>query len=154
VIGRGLLVRVAVAARVAVYGRVTMPSIPTRHCWVVKTAVGHRLEVLSIGLRQGEALALRWSDLDLDAPTVKGQQLGDRSPRTYRANAFAADALREHRTRQLEERDPVDAARSWPARWHRRCPATNPPGSGAVRSGPVSGQPPHVGRRQHEHLDS
>lgn len=94
---------------------------------------GHRLEALftvalALGLREGEALGLCWKDVDLDGgmllvrrqlQRLKGElvdgkrQRGrvvlaetktDRSRRTIALPAFAVQALREHRVRQLEER--------------------------------------------------
>jgi integrase len=77
---------------------------------VLQTASGDRLEalavlVLAMGVRQGEALDLRWSDLDLDATTMR--VIGTKttaSVRTVALPAFVVDALRRHRVRQLEER--------------------------------------------------
>ena len=84
---------------------------------------GHRLEALysvalAVGLRQGEALGLRWTDVDLSDGTlrvqVQLQRLGgefklvepktSRSRRTILLPAFAIAALRDHRVHQLEER--------------------------------------------------
>jgi len=83
---------------------------------------GDRLEarysVALAGLRQGEALGLRWDDLDLDASTIsvrgalqriKGNYVfvdpkTKRSRRTIVLPAFGVAALRKHRTRRLEER--------------------------------------------------
>ena len=73
---------------------------------------------LALGLRQGEALGLRWSDIDLDARTLSVrrsvQRVGRewrflepktaRSKRTVALPAPLADALRAHRTGQLAER--------------------------------------------------
>jgi integrase len=74
---------------------------------------------LAVGLRQSEALGLRWSDVDLDNGTlsvrrglhrVRGQGLiyeepkADRSRRTLALPAQLVDALRAHRAAQLEER--------------------------------------------------
>ena len=85
---------------------------------------GRRLEALYVlalttGMRQGELLALRWRDVDLDAARLhvsntlhfgtKGVwRLG--SPKTAQSRRrvdlapMAVEALRAHRTRQLEER--------------------------------------------------
>ncbi|ACZ40244.1 tyrosine-type recombinase/integrase [Sphaerobacter thermophilus] len=87
------------------------------------TVAGHRLEALftvalAVGLRQGEALGLRWDDVDLEAGTLTVRYALQRSggalvlvePKTQRSRrtvalpAVALRALREHRTRQLEER--------------------------------------------------
>jgi integrase len=85
------------------------------------SVAGDRLEALyvaavALGLRQGELLGLRWSDVDLDAGTVTVQHTlrlrtrelaepkTERSRRTLRLGQGVAGALRAHRTRQLEER--------------------------------------------------
>jgi integrase len=84
---------------------------------------GDRLEALysvalALGLRQGEALGLRWEDIDFDAATLRVRRSLQRiagafqfvEPKTARSNRtlalpnIAAIALREHRTRQLTER--------------------------------------------------
>lgn len=84
---------------------------------------GDRLEalystVLAVGLRQGEALALRWQDVDLDAGTLRVEhglqrvagklQLvptkSARSRRTIVLPGMVADAIRAHRAHQLQER--------------------------------------------------
>ncbi|HUZ70515.1 MAG TPA: site-specific integrase [Candidatus Saccharimonadales bacterium] len=86
-------------------------------------AKGDRLEALyatalAIGLRQGEALGLRWQDVNLEVGTLRVEhglqriagkvQLiptkSARSRRTVVMPGMVADALREHRTRQLEDR--------------------------------------------------
>lgn len=84
---------------------------------------GDRLEALWIsaigtGLRQGELLGLRWTDVDLEDATltvsvalvrVNGAYALD-DPKTARSRrlvslpAFVVTALRDHRTRQLAER--------------------------------------------------
>ena len=83
---------------------------------------GDRLEtlfrlMLATGLRRGEALALHWSDVDLDAGllrvrwtlsrTSQGLQLDepktDKSRGTVPLPRSAVEALRAHRIRQLEE---------------------------------------------------
>ena len=84
---------------------------------------GNRLEALyvvalSLGLRQGEALALRWEDVDLERQTLRveaAMQRVDRTlqrvePKTQRSRrtiplpGVAVEALRAHRVRQIEER--------------------------------------------------
>jgi integrase len=84
---------------------------------------GDRLEtlfrvMLATGLRRGEALALHWSDVDLDAGllrvrwtlsrTSKGLRLDepktDKSRRTVPLPRAAVATLAAHRTRQAEER--------------------------------------------------
>ena len=74
------------------------------------------------GLRQGEILGLRWQDVDLDGGTlaVTGSLQGARrsaltigEPKSRHSRRSMAlfpetvEALREHRTRQLEERLPA-----------------------------------------------
>jgi integrase len=87
------------------------------------TVRGSRLEALytvavALGLRQGEALGLRWCDVDLETGTLwvrKALQRIDgelrlvdpkteRSRRTLDLPAAAVAALKAHRARQLEER--------------------------------------------------
>jgi integrase len=90
---------------------------------VIDAAAGDRLEalavvVLRLGLRKGEALALRWDDIDLDAVTLtvrgtlkrrKGEGLyvdttkTDAGVRELPLVAGTAEALREHRRRQAAE---------------------------------------------------
>jgi integrase len=83
---------------------------------------GHRLEALysvamAIGLRQAEALGLRWSDVDLDAGRVHVRVQLARIDGVYRLNPpkrhqlrtiplpeTAVSALRENRKRQVAER--------------------------------------------------
>lgn len=75
---------------------------------------------LAVGLRQSEALGLRWSDVDLDVGTltvrrglhrVAGKGLvyeepkAERSRRTLALPAQLVEALRRHRVVQLEERE-------------------------------------------------
>ena len=93
-------------------------------------AKGARLEALfvtalSLGLRQGEALGLRWADVNLDdhqlsikqsLQRIGGRRFGsasalqlvepktERSRRTLRLPEAVVRALRTHRVRQLEER--------------------------------------------------
>ena len=73
---------------------------------------------LAVGLRQGEALGLRWNDIDLDGGTLtvrKTLQRVDgkfvlvepktvRSRRTIALPSVAISALQTHRARQMEER--------------------------------------------------
>lgn len=71
-----------------------------------------------IGLRQGEALGLRWQDIDLDrglltvarqlqridGKLILTEPKTPRSRRTLQLPAVAIEALRAHKLRQLEER--------------------------------------------------
>jgi len=72
---------------------------------------------MALGLRKGEALGLRWPDIDLDAATLtvchqlqarRGKHLtepkSDRSRRTLPLPEFAVKALRAHRARQFQAR--------------------------------------------------
>jgi len=118
------------------------PLDPAQARTLLETARGDRLEALytvatALGLRQGEALALRWQDVDLDArtlrvtatlqrvpPMLRGPDDGGRgtryrleppktarSRRTIHLPGVVVTALREHRVRQLEER--VGAGAAW-----------------------------------------
>jgi integrase len=98
---------------------------------VLEVASGDRLValaalVLTLGLRRGEALGLRWTDVDLDAKTltvgrtlarVPGQGLVTTSPktatgaRTVPLVGNTATVLREHRRRQAE--DHLRAGPAW-----------------------------------------
>ena len=90
----------------------------------LKVVRGDRLEALYVvalhtGLRQGELLALRWEDVDLEGKTLQvrrtltrdggklavGPTKTAKGRRTVRLTRDAAEALREHLTRQLEEID-------------------------------------------------
>ncbi len=78
----------------------------------------HALYVLAItcGLRFGEVLGLRWSNLDMKAKVISlthqlGRKDGEflplktaKSRRTIRLSAMAVQALKKHRQRQAEER--------------------------------------------------
>lgn len=78
---------------------------------------------ISTGMRQGELLALRWQDVDLDGGRVTIRhtlRLGtrelaepktERARRTLRLSAETAPGLREHRRRQLQDR--LAAGRRW-----------------------------------------
>ena len=91
---------------------------------LLETVRGDRLEALYVvalhtGLRQGELLALRWEDLDLEARTLQvrrtvtkdggklavGPTKTAKGRRTVKLTADAAASLRGHLTRQLEEID-------------------------------------------------
>jgi integrase len=90
---------------------------------LLRSVRGHRLEALytvalALGLRQGEALGLRWEDVDLESGKLRVRKQLQRidgrlvlsepktecSRRTMALPGFAVDSLREHRVRQLEER--------------------------------------------------
>lgn len=90
---------------------------------VLAAVAGDRLEALitvalAVGLRQGEALGLRWEDVDLDGGTLAvrrsliradgawlfGEPKTARSRRTVPLPDEVVAALREHRGRQLQER--------------------------------------------------
>jgi integrase len=77
---------------------------------VLAAARGDRLEalavlVLSVGLRQGEALALRWDDVNLKGGSVKVTDAKTAAGvRPVALPRFVVDALKEHRARQREER--------------------------------------------------
>jgi integrase len=91
---------------------------------LLAAVAGHRLEALyvlalSTGMRQGELLALRWQDIDLDKRTVQVRATLQRTkeqgymlapPKTKRSRrqitltSAACTALRAHRARQAEQR--------------------------------------------------
>lgn len=96
----------------------------------LETAAGERFEALyvlavSTGMRQGEILALRWRDVDLERATLHVQQgvqfVGsepifvppktNKSRRKIELTKVAVAALRRQRARQIEER--LAAAGAW-----------------------------------------
>jgi len=96
---------------------------PAKAQALLETARGQRLYALfavamAAGLRRGEALALRWSDVDLDAGTLRVSRTLSRTaaglvftePKTARSRrtiplpAALVEELRGHRARQLAER--------------------------------------------------
>jgi integrase len=98
------------------------PLSPDEARALLVAAQGDRLEALyllaiSTGLREGELLALRWEDVDLEAAVVRvsrtltrnggkvsvGPPKTKNSRRTVGLTDGAVEALREHLTRQLEE---------------------------------------------------
>lgn len=122
------------------------PLTPEEARTFLEAVQGDRLEALytvalALGLRQGEALALRWADVDLDSGrlTVRGslsriprQMRADddggrgtryriaepktaRSRRTMLMPQLVVSALRDHRRRQLEER--LWAGSRWHEEW-------------------------------------
>lgn len=99
------------------------PITPEQARAFLQATEGDRLEAfftvaLSLGLRRGEALGLRWIDVDLDARTLRiNQQLqrlegrlqmSEPKTKTSRRVLDLPDILitklREHRTRQLEDK--------------------------------------------------
>lgn len=101
---------------------------------LIATLRGDRLEALyavslSVGLRQGEILGLRWEDVDFDQGSVlirKQLQVIDGQPtftepkskmsrRTIPLPASVVDLLGQHRQRQLEER--IRAGGQWQSQW-------------------------------------
>lgn len=77
---------------------------------VLHAASGDRLEalatlVLALGLRRGEALRLRWKDIDLQAGTLTVTQAKtDAGRRTIALPSFAVKALNGHQAKQRKER--------------------------------------------------
>ena len=86
---------------------------------LLEVAEGARLHAfyvvaITAGLRPGEMLALRWSDVDLETGTLQinrtlsgGEFTTPKTPRSRRKIEFsntARAALRAHRKRQLEEK--------------------------------------------------
>ena len=99
------------------------PLDPKEARGLLQAVSGERLEALysvalAVGLRQGEALALRWADFDLaeGSLSVRGtlqrfkgrfeisEPKTARSRRTIALPDFAISALRAHHKRQSEER--------------------------------------------------
>lgn len=106
------------------------PFTPAEARIFLNSIKGNRLEALysvalTMGLRQGEALGLRWRDVDLELGYLKVtkqlQRLDGHSelvePKTARSRRqiamprSIADALRDHRSRQEEER--TSAGERW-----------------------------------------
>lgn len=92
------------------------PLTPDEAGAVVRAAAGDRLEALAVvvlflGLRQAEALDLRWADVGLDKAelTVRGTKT-EASARVVPMPASVVEALRRHRAAQRAERM---AARYW-----------------------------------------
>ena len=87
---------------------------------LLSAATGDRLEALYVaavhtGLRRGEILGLKWTDVDLDARVLSVQRSLDKdgtfnppkrknSRRTVKLTTQAAESLKAHRSRQNEER--------------------------------------------------
>jgi integrase len=106
------------------------PLTPTQARAFLESVAEHRWSALftvaiALGLREGEALGLSWSDVELDAKTLtvrrqlqrieKRLQLVEpktaKSRRTIAMPQVVVDRLREHRVRQLEER--LAAGEAW-----------------------------------------
>jgi integrase len=77
---------------------------------VLQSAVGDRLEalavlVLTVGLRQGETIRLRWDDVDLENATLTVTDAKtDAGRRTIALPGFVVSALRSHQRAQRVER--------------------------------------------------
>jgi integrase len=103
---------------------------PTTARQVLAAVKGDRLEALftvalACGLRQSEALGLRWSDVDLDAATLTVQRTIQRvngkfqvlEPKTKRSRRTislptpVAASLKQHKSRQMEDR--LRVGRAW-----------------------------------------
>jgi integrase len=87
------------------------PLSPDQARVFLEAARGDRLAALYVlaihtGMRQGELLALRWDDVDLEDGVlrVRGTKTA-RSRRTVKLSKTALEALRDHLTHQLEEID-------------------------------------------------
>jgi integrase len=96
------------------------PLTPAEVASLLSAASGDRLETLYVtavhtGLRRGELLGLKWTDIDLDARTLSVQRSLDKdgtfnppkrnkSRRTVKLTPQATEALKGHRARQNEER--------------------------------------------------
>jgi len=98
------------------------PLSPAEARTLLETARGDRLEALYVlavqtGMRQGELLALKWQDVDLDNAAVSvrrtitmskgrillGELKTKKSRRTIRLTDAAVQALRDHLAHQVEE---------------------------------------------------
>lgn len=99
------------------------PLTPVQARQLVQAIKGHQLETLitfalSLGLRKGEILGLRWNDLDLETGTLQVRHAiqkvngtwqfvepkTDQSRRTLHLPPITLAALRQHRERQALER--------------------------------------------------
>ena len=112
---------------------------------------------IGLGLRQGELLALRWQDVDLDAGTVTvrhtltldtrelAEPKTERARRTLRLPAEVHEALREHRRAQVEERLAVGRAMGRPrlrVRHAQRSAADGPERPASAAWAPEGGRAP------------
>jgi integrase len=102
-----------------VHRKEVKPLTPAEVAALLSAASGDRLETLYVvavhtGLRRSELLGLKWTDVDLDAGTLSVQRSLDKdgtfnppkrnkSRRTVKLTAQAAEALKGHRARQNEE---------------------------------------------------
>ena len=101
----------------------TLSAEEARRLLEAASSAGDRLEALYVlavhtGMRQGELLALKWEDIDLEAATLQvrrtltknGGRLLTGEPKTAKGRrkiqltAASVDALKRHRKRQNEER--------------------------------------------------
>lgn len=99
------------------------PFTPTQAKQFLEAVQGHKLEALftvalALGLRRGEALGLRWEDVDLEGGTLTVraslQRAGgklqlmevktERSHRVVKLPKFALLSLKAHKVRQIEDR--------------------------------------------------
>lgn len=103
-----------------VHKKEVQPLTPVEVAALLSAASGDRLEALYVtaihtGLRRGEILGLKWSDVDLDTRTLSVQRSLDKdgtfnppkrnkSRRTVTLTPKAVEALKGHRVRQNEER--------------------------------------------------
>jgi integrase len=98
---------------------------------LMEAARGHRFEVLLLlalvtGMRRGELLSLRWKDIQLEekclhvrhtVARIAGHGYVENEPKTAQSRRkitlpdFVVEALRQHRTRQLEAR--LKAGTAW-----------------------------------------
>src|SRR5215218_1159537 len=102
------------------------PLSPKETHRLLEAASGDRLEALYVlaiatGLRQGELLALKWEDVDLERGVLRvrrtltrtggkvslGEPKTKKSRRSVNLTAAAAGALRSHLSRQLEEMERI-----------------------------------------------
>ena len=97
---------------------------------LLESVRSHRLEMLltlalTTGMRRGEMLALRWTDVDLERQTIRVHRTVDYIPkhgyvetepktaagrRTILLPSFVIDMLKQHRVQQLEARLKVGSA--------------------------------------------
>jgi integrase len=105
---------------------------------------------MAVGLRQSEALALRWADIDLEQGTltvhrgvhrVRGQGLvyeepkADRGRRTLALQAPLVEALRAHRDADPSGEAAASQARSQPNRGQSPRPIPEPSPAPHARAG-------------------